>query len=160
MGGLSGRRRRRHSAGLSAKDGHAILRLLPLIVLLIAVAAAVLLGIPGRLSWSSLAAQQAALEAVVQAHPAASLLLYALGYAALVALSIPAGTLLSVAGGLLFGTLPGAVAAGGRHARRLRAVPCGAPRLAPGPDRRAAPRWIASGPAWSATGSATCWRCG
>jgi len=111
MGGLSGKRRRRHSAGLGAKDGHAILRLLPLLVLLIAVAAAVLLGIPGRLSWSSLAAQQAALEAVVQAHPAASLLLYTLGYAALVALSMPAGTLLTVSGGLLFGTLPGAVAA-------------------------------------------------
>jgi len=89
----------------------AALRLLPFLLVVAAVLAVFLLGVPHELTWSALAARQAALTAVTEAHPAASLLLYATVYALTVTLSIPAGTLLSVSGGLLFGTLPGAVAA-------------------------------------------------
>jgi uncharacterized membrane protein YdjX (TVP38/TMEM64 family) len=89
----------------------AALRLLPLFLILGAVVAAFVLGLPAELSWQTLGARQATLIAVTQAQPAASLLVYVGAYALVVALSIPVGVVMSVAGGLLFGTLLGAAAA-------------------------------------------------
>jgi len=89
----------------------AALRLLPLLVLLAAIVAAFVFGVPHALSWSALGARQAALTEAAHAHPGAALLLYVAGYALVVTFSIPAGGVMSVAGGLLFGTLLGAAAA-------------------------------------------------
>jgi uncharacterized membrane protein YdjX (TVP38/TMEM64 family) len=89
----------------------AALRLLPLLVLLAAIVAAFVFGVPHALSWSALGARQAALTEATLAHPDASLLLYVVAYAVVVALSIPVGVVMSVAGGLLFGTALGSAAA-------------------------------------------------
>jgi uncharacterized membrane protein YdjX (TVP38/TMEM64 family) len=87
------------------------LRLLPLLVVIAAIGAAVIYGVPDALSWSALGARQTALSAARQAHPVASLLLYVAAYAAVVALSIPGSLVMTVAGGLLFGTALGGAAA-------------------------------------------------
>jgi uncharacterized membrane protein YdjX (TVP38/TMEM64 family) len=89
----------------------AVLRWLPLLVILAAIVAAFAFGVPQALSWSALGARQAALMQETRAHPVASLLLYAAVYALAVALSVPVSVVLSVAGGLLFGTVLGGAAA-------------------------------------------------
>jgi uncharacterized membrane protein YdjX (TVP38/TMEM64 family) len=89
----------------------AVLRWLPLLVILAAIVAAFVFGVPQALSWSALGTRQAALMQATQAHPAASVLLYVGVYALVVALSVPVGVVLSVAGGLLFGTVLGAASA-------------------------------------------------
>jgi uncharacterized membrane protein YdjX (TVP38/TMEM64 family) len=89
----------------------AVLRWLPLLVILAAIVAAFAFGVPHSLSWAALGARQAALMQATQAYPAASVLLYVAVYALVVALSVPVGVVLSVAGGLLFGTALGAAAA-------------------------------------------------
>jgi uncharacterized membrane protein YdjX (TVP38/TMEM64 family) len=86
-------------------------RLLPLAALLAALAAAWLLGLPRLLSWPALAANRAALDALVAAHPLPAALGFVLIYTVTVALSLPGAAVLSVAGGLLFGTLAGAALA-------------------------------------------------
>jgi len=48
---------------------------------------------------------------VLNAHPVLSLLLYVLVYVAMVTLSLPGGLVLTLAGGLLFGTVVGGIAA-------------------------------------------------
>ncbi|MBS0558727.1 MAG: TVP38/TMEM64 family protein [Proteobacteria bacterium] len=87
------------------------LRLLPLLLLIGALAAALWLGLPGDLSWHALAERQAALTAAAAAHPASALAAYVGLYALIAALSIPATTVMSAAGGLLFGTVLGSIAA-------------------------------------------------
>jgi uncharacterized membrane protein YdjX (TVP38/TMEM64 family) len=85
--------------------------MLPLLLVFGAIVAAVGLGVPNALSWAALGARQAALTQATQTDPVASLLLYVGGYAVVVALSIPVGVVMSVAGGLLFGTVLGGAAA-------------------------------------------------
>jgi uncharacterized membrane protein YdjX (TVP38/TMEM64 family) len=87
------------------------LRLLPLLLVIAAIGAAIVYGVPHALSWSALGARQAALSAATRAHPVASLLLYVAAYAVVVALSIPGSVVMTVAGGLLFGTALGGAAA-------------------------------------------------
>jgi uncharacterized membrane protein YdjX (TVP38/TMEM64 family) len=89
------------------------LRLLPLLLILATLVATVAFGLPGQLSWQTLAAQHAALAAAAQAHPAAAILAYTGFYALIVVLSIPATIVMSVAGGLLFGAFAGTLAAVG-----------------------------------------------
>lgn len=76
---------------------------LPILVLLLALAAAWAFGLGQALSWRSLAAHEAELRRVVAAHPLFAPVAFTLLYVAVVALSIPNGVLLSIAGGLLFG---------------------------------------------------------
>lgn len=64
-------------------------------------------GLGAALSWNGLARHQARLLAVVAAHPIVAPLVYAALYAIWVAVSIPEAALVTVAGGLLFGTLLG-----------------------------------------------------
>src|SRR5947209_4074431 len=86
-------------------------RLAPLLVLGLGIAAVYDLGLQRQLSWAGLEAHQAALHAFVAAHPLASAIGYVALYAVAVALSLPGGAVLTVAGGLLFGLVPGAALA-------------------------------------------------
>jgi uncharacterized membrane protein YdjX (TVP38/TMEM64 family) len=75
-----------------------------LVVLIIAVWAS---GLTDRLSWSGLAASQSILKSWVVAHPWLAPCLFLLIYSASVTLSLPQAGLLTLIGGLLFGTLAG-----------------------------------------------------
>ena len=82
-------------------------RLLPLLVLVaLAISAFVLLRGTG---WDSLARYQGLLTGWVHAHPIAAAGLYVIAYILTAALSLPQATLLTVAGGLLFGTILGGI---------------------------------------------------
>jgi uncharacterized membrane protein YdjX (TVP38/TMEM64 family) len=83
----------------------------PLGLLIAAVIAAWASGLPQQVSWASLARNQAALGAWVASHPLAAPAIYAAIYAVTVALSLPESAVLTVAGGLLFGTLTGGLLA-------------------------------------------------
>jgi uncharacterized membrane protein YdjX (TVP38/TMEM64 family) len=65
------------------------------------------LGLGHELSWASLARHQAELLAVVALHPVEAGGAFIVIYAVLVACSFPESALVTVAGGLLFGTLLG-----------------------------------------------------
>ena len=86
-------------------------RFWPLGLLLAAIAAAWASGLAQEISWASLARHQAALGIWVEAHPIAAPALYMAIYAVSVALSMPESAVLTVAGGLLFGTLFGGLLA-------------------------------------------------
>ncbi len=86
-------------------------RFWPIILLLAALIAAWTLGLTQQIGWAELARNQAALAAWVAAHPIAAPLMYTLIYAVVVLLSLPESAVLTVAGGLLFGTLSGGVLA-------------------------------------------------
>jgi uncharacterized membrane protein YdjX (TVP38/TMEM64 family) len=64
-------------------------------------------GIPSHLNWATVARHQMALRDMVGAHPVLAPVLYAVLYAVMVALSIPESALVTVIGGILFGTLLG-----------------------------------------------------
>ena len=136
-------------------------RVLPLAILLVAIAALWASGLAAQLNWATLGRYQATLDTWIARHPIAAPALYAAIYAAATALSVPEGAVLTVAGGLLFGTALGGTMAvigasvgavvlflaarsafgglhGGRGERSHGADPAGI----------------------SATASATCWRSG
>lgn len=77
--------------------------LLLLLVLLFAAGFSVLHGF----NWASLGRYQGQLTAWVSLHPVESGVLFLMTYIATAALSLPQGALLTVAGGLLFGTIFG-----------------------------------------------------
>ncbi len=82
----------------------------PLLPLLAVVLVAVTIwqsGIAHELSWAALARHQAALLAVVGQHPVAAGAAYVALYMVVVACSIPEAAVVTVAGGLLFGTFVG-----------------------------------------------------
>ena len=81
--------------------------LLPLLVLAALGIAAWQSGLIAALSWSSLARHQTALLALTAAHPLLASVAYVGFYAAVVALSVPEASIVTVCGGLLFGTLAG-----------------------------------------------------
>jgi uncharacterized membrane protein YdjX (TVP38/TMEM64 family) len=82
-------------------------RVVPLLLLLAAIAAAWAAGLPQQVSWAALSRNQAALAAWVASHPDAAPALYIVIYAVAAALSFPEAAVLTVAGGLLFGTVIG-----------------------------------------------------
>jgi uncharacterized membrane protein YdjX (TVP38/TMEM64 family) len=86
-------------------------RLLPLVLLLLAAVAVWRSGLPDVLSWGRLARNQAWLAGWADRHPIAAPVLYAAAYAAVTALSVPEAAVLTVAGGLLLGTILGAAMA-------------------------------------------------
>ena len=98
------------------------------------------LGLNRHVGWQSVAAHQAALRAWAAADPVLVGAVYVAVYAALVALSLPLGGVMTVTGGLLFGATLGAVLA-------VVAATCGAitlfllarSALAPLLTRRAGP---------------------
>ena len=82
-------------------------RLLPLLLLLGLLVLAYALGWHQALSWPALAARRAALQDLVAVQPVAAALAYIALYAAAVAVSIPGAVVITVTGGLLFGTVLG-----------------------------------------------------
>ena len=85
--------------------------LLPLLALLAALLAAWQGGLLHEFSWAALARHQATLGAWVDAHPLLAPLAYVALYLVVVALSLPEAAVLTVAGGLLFGTVVGGLLA-------------------------------------------------
>jgi uncharacterized membrane protein YdjX (TVP38/TMEM64 family) len=86
------------------------LRLLLLVLVATAIAAAWLFAVPDQLSWTGLAARRAAMVEAATLHPAASVVSFIGVYALIVTLSVPATMVMSVTAGLLFGTVLGAAA--------------------------------------------------
>jgi uncharacterized membrane protein YdjX (TVP38/TMEM64 family) len=82
-------------------------RFWPPLLLLAAIVGAWASGVTRLISWHTLARHQLELAAWVDVHPILAPSLYILAYAVLVALSLPEAAIVSVAGGLLFGTLLG-----------------------------------------------------
>ncbi len=86
-------------------------RLALLLLFALTAAGAFVLALRGGLSWASLAAHQAQLRGFAAANPAGAAAAYVLAYCAVVALSVPGGGILTIAGGLMFGPwLGGALA--------------------------------------------------
>ena len=88
-----------------------MLRRFWLILVIAMFAAAWIAGASDHLSWAELARHQAVLAAWVDTHPILAPAAYLLLYAAAVLLSLPESAVLTVAGGLLFGTLSGGLLA-------------------------------------------------
>jgi uncharacterized membrane protein YdjX (TVP38/TMEM64 family) len=81
--------------------------LLPLALLIAGLIALWVLGLRQDLSWASLAHHQAELLAAVKARPIETGGAYIAAYTILVACSVPEAAIVTVAGGLLFGTVLG-----------------------------------------------------
>ena len=86
-------------------------RLIAPLVLIAAVAAVWWFGLASQLSWATLAREQASLQAWVIQNPIAAGGLYVAIYIASVTLSLPQAALLTMTGGLLFGTVAGGMLA-------------------------------------------------
>ncbi|MBT5416284.1 MAG: TVP38/TMEM64 family protein [Rhodospirillaceae bacterium] len=82
-------------------------RFLPLAILVLGFVAFFALGLDTYISLDALREHREALQHWVAEGPVAAALLYILIYAAMTAFSVPGGLLLTIAGGFLFGTLPG-----------------------------------------------------
>ncbi len=91
----------RHGAGWR----QSLRRLLPLLLLVAAIALVFATGLHRHLSFELLEQNRGRLLALVHAHPLGTALGYLLLYAIVTALSIPGGAVLTLAGGFLFGTL-------------------------------------------------------
>jgi uncharacterized membrane protein YdjX (TVP38/TMEM64 family) len=89
----------------------ALRRWLPVAMLGAAVALFFALGLGRYLTFEALAANRAALSAWVARLGPAAPVVYSLLYGAITALSVPGAALLTMTGGFLFGTVPGALAA-------------------------------------------------
>jgi uncharacterized membrane protein YdjX (TVP38/TMEM64 family) len=86
-------------------------RLAPLLVLLVLIAVAFFLRLDRYLTLDALRENRAALTAFVQSHGLAAALGFVLTYIGVVALSVPGATIMTLAGGFLFGVPLGAVLA-------------------------------------------------
>jgi uncharacterized membrane protein YdjX (TVP38/TMEM64 family) len=86
-----------------------IRRFLPLIVLLAALLGVWTSGVLDQLSWGGLARNHAVLAGWVADHPVLAPCLFVLLYIAVAALSVPEAAVVTLAGGLLFGTTLGGV---------------------------------------------------
>jgi len=83
-------------------------RLAPVLALAALIAAAYIFGLEKYLTLDALRDNRAALSAFVQSHGVAAALGYVIAYAIVVALSLPGATIMTLAGGFLFGLLLGA----------------------------------------------------
>ena len=84
-------------------------RFWPLLPIAAALVLFIALGLPHWLSWGALAHREAALQALVDRHPIAAALAFILLYGVVTALAVPESAVVTVAGGLLFGTVLGSV---------------------------------------------------
>ena len=89
----------------------ALRRLIPFAALVVLLLAAYATGWHRDLSLETLVRHSAAIEAFIAAHRAVAVLLFIAIYVAGAALAMPAGAVLAVIGGFLFGTLVGGLAA-------------------------------------------------
>ncbi|HET9247577.1 MAG TPA: TVP38/TMEM64 family protein, partial [Xanthobacteraceae bacterium] len=86
-------------------------RLVPLIVVAVASGVVIAMGWQRQLSFETLARHYAALREFIAAHEVSAVAAYVAVYIVAVALSIPVGVYLTVAGGILFGAVLGGTAA-------------------------------------------------
>lgn len=86
-----------------------VTRFLPLVILAVAVAAFFILGLDRYLTFDALRENRVLLADFVAARGVLAVALYISVYAASVALSVPGATILTIAGGLLFGQWYGSV---------------------------------------------------
>jgi uncharacterized membrane protein YdjX (TVP38/TMEM64 family) len=94
-------------AGAKPRVAFSLRRLWPLGVLAVGLGGFFALGLDQYLTFEALRAHRASLTAFVAGHTLLAAALYVLVYAAVVALSVPGGAVLTVTGGFLFGTLAG-----------------------------------------------------
>jgi uncharacterized membrane protein YdjX (TVP38/TMEM64 family) len=98
-----------HGSGIGsavASSRAVIRRLAPLAILLAAIVAFFALGLHHYLSFETLRQHREQLLALVGQHPVLAPLAFMAAYAAVIALSVPGGAILTIAGGFLFGLLP------------------------------------------------------
>jgi uncharacterized membrane protein YdjX (TVP38/TMEM64 family) len=88
------------------RRSQALRRLAPLALLLAALGVFLALGLHDYLSFETLRQHRAQLLALVERHPLLAPLAFMAVYAAVVALSVPGGAILTIAGGFLFGIAP------------------------------------------------------
>ncbi|MGH6919037.1 MAG: TVP38/TMEM64 family protein [Geminicoccaceae bacterium] len=94
-------------ADLPARSrSRAIRRLFPLAVLLAAIGVFFALGLHHYLSFETLHQHRDQLLTLVEQHPVLAPLAFTAVYAAVIALSVPGGAILTIAGGFLFGIVP------------------------------------------------------
>ena len=86
-------------------------RYIPLILVLLATAVVYVTGWHRALSLETLVGNRAAIDAYIHSHGMVAVLAYVGLYAAVTAGALPAGAVLAVAGGFLFGTLTGGLGA-------------------------------------------------
>lgn len=86
-----------------------LVRIVPVLVLVAGAAAFFGFGLHRYVTFDTLAAHRASLVAWVDGHRVAAPLAYVLAYIAAVAFSLPGATVLTLAGGFLFGIIPGAI---------------------------------------------------
>jgi uncharacterized membrane protein YdjX (TVP38/TMEM64 family) len=98
-------------AGEGREGAPALGRLIPLGVILAMMAFAVAMGWHRQLFLEMLVRHRSAIEELVAAHRAVAILAFIAVYAAAVALSFPGAALLTIGGGVIFGTLTGGLAA-------------------------------------------------
>ena len=96
------------SSNVSAGGGSAIRRFAPLIALVALMAVAYFMGWHKYLSFKTLALNYEVLKEFIANNLLYALLLYALAYIVVVALSLPGGLVMTLTGGLLFGWQIGA----------------------------------------------------
>lgn len=94
-----------------AAKGTAFRRFGPLVAVAAAMAAVFMLGWHNHLTLENIVALRDRFHGVLASHPALSVAAFMAIYVVAVALSLPGGLILTVAGGLLFGTLVGGLAA-------------------------------------------------
>jgi uncharacterized membrane protein YdjX (TVP38/TMEM64 family) len=82
-------------------------RFLPLLLLAAVIIAIWVSGVADALNWATLAREQVRLRSWVDANQLLSAGIYVVAYAAVVALSLPQGAVMTISGGLLFGTIVG-----------------------------------------------------
>ncbi|MGE0184089.1 MAG: TVP38/TMEM64 family protein [Parvularculaceae bacterium] len=93
-----------------ARPNGALMRFLPLAALGVAAAVVFATGAYRYLTLDALKEHRAALEAFVEGNLVYALILYALAYIAVTALSLPGATIMSLLGGFLFGPVVGTAA--------------------------------------------------
>ncbi len=97
------------SAAPAAGRGSALKRFLPLAALAAAVVIFFALGLDDYVSFEALRENRQRLLDFVAAHPLLAPLAFVVVYAAVVALSVPGGAVMTIAGGFLFGLWLGAI---------------------------------------------------
>ena len=85
----------------------ALTRIWPLVLIAVLLGALLASGVTHQFSWAGLASRQTELLGWVRAAPMSAALAYVGFYTAVVAIAVPGAVWLTLAGGLLFGTVPG-----------------------------------------------------
>ncbi len=99
------------AAAADAKPRLSARRLLPLLAMVVVSAVVIAMGWHRHLSFETLVRHHQDLQDVIARHRLGALAAYVALYIAVVALSVPGGIFLTMAGGLLFGVVVGGIAA-------------------------------------------------